>query len=305
MKRGYWLLSMLVAAAIVAVLASPGAEAACSSLVRVMSGAYPDQNFVQPEGWPSSGTSSDPDQSGQFHIGLFWEAGARGVRDSNNYSHANWWTRYSPEHGWYFAGNLSHPGVRGCPAGPASFGGATNGNSDLILAALDRDVKADRTGNSDAFFYVARSSFNMGQGVQFDQGQNSVDGAWGPGTMVPIPAPTVVNSARGAGNVTVDVSFGDIAAGFQGAGAAHSTITAYNLCTAQGTTQPGREASAWNCSAATVATAAGGAQISGVELECGAGNVFLATQLQIDGARGYVTEYVSRAASVSCAGGSR
>ena len=88
--------------AVVTVVASPGADAGCTSLVQVRSGAHPTQNFIQPVDWPSSGTSSDPDQSGQFHIALFWEPGARGARDSNGYSHTNWWKRFDSAYGWYF-----------------------------------------------------------------------------------------------------------------------------------------------------------------------------------------------------------
>ena len=160
---------------------------------------------------------------------------------------------------------------------PASFGGDSSAIPQMIVTALDRDVKSGRDGNSDAYFYVARSNFMLERGIQFDQGPQSADGQWGPGTMVRIPAPQIISSAAGRGGVTLDVSFDDVADGFQGAGDAHATITGYNLCTAAGASQPSREASAWNCSAATTSTRPGGATISGFASVLG--SVFYTTPL--------------------------
>ena len=183
MRRGLVRFSeFLSVASLVVLFLAPRADAACKSLVQMGTGSYPNQNYLA----APAGSSSDADEAGQFHIGHFWEPGKRGSQDEGNYGNAGWWVRFSVGYPWYLNGNLTDPGVNGCPGARASFGGDASGPAELIVTVLDK-----RIDDTDASFYVARPDFALTEGIQYDMGPDSPTGSWADWNLQPMPAPLV------------------------------------------------------------------------------------------------------------------
>lgn len=298
MKRGILVVSAL-GVLLLAALAAPQANAACSSAQEFSTGLFPSYFYTS----VPAGASTAPGSSGAARTGAFWEPGFRATQGSGTYGHANWWISYDggATTGWYLRGNLTDSTVAGCPGVPAPVGDGA-GVNELLVLLQDTD-------GTKSYVSLSRVRYNTNgsAGRQFDMGPGSAE-PWTAPALVAIPKPFVNTSGRSGPTVTLNVQLADVAPAFQGyqAGgmpfAAHSSITGYQLCSQERlntAAAPTRLASdGWVC------TDVGTTQVGGRTLDrletCGStsNRRYVATRLVIDGNQ--PTDLVSQAVAVEC-----
>lgn len=335
MKRSIWVLSIIAVAAFVAVIATPPAQAACASPIQFGSGSYPYINYVTAPPTASTNTTL-----GALHIGRFYEPGKRtpnaANQDEGAYAHALWWKQFGPTYPFYVQGQMD-VGVDGCPGVPPNQGGGAaadggaactttcpaGGPNEIVIVLLDADDPPGPNGG-DAYYFALRPSFYILDFPEFNMAPANINTCpgWTAHAMQPIPRANVTLSSRVDSNtVALNFSLADVAPGFQGiwdgnddaldpndavcsAKSPYATITGYNICQFEGSSDPGRAAGSWTC-APGPATGPGGASLTNFQVDC-TGTVndkFIATQLRFNGgpaAGGYDSEYVSRSTRVEC-----
>jgi len=299
MKRGILVVSAL-GVLLLAVLAAPQANAACSAAQEFSSGLYPAYFYTTV---PSGSASTAPGNDGSGRKGAFWEPGFRATQGSNLYDHTNWWISYTggASTGWYLRGNLTDNRVAGCPGVPSPIGDGL-GVNELLVLLQDSDA-------TDSYVSVSRVRWNTdgSSGRQFDMGPSSVE-PWTAPALVAIPKPFVNSSGRAGATVSLDVQLADVAPAFQGYQAggmpfsAHATITGYQLCSQERPNvapAPTRLATdGWIC------TDVGTTQVGGRQLirqeTCAltTNRRYVATRLVLDGNQ--PTDLVSKAVAVEC-----
>jgi hypothetical protein len=116
--------------------------------------------------------------------------------------------------------------------------------------------------------------------------------------MVQLPRPRVTSSSRAGASVNLNVQVPAISDGLYGPNAANA-ITGFNILSASGTTDPGRNAAAYTLRS-SIAAAGGGAGTGAVTVDCTntAQDQWVVTQLALDG--GQVSSTVSAATRVNC-----
>lgn len=305
MKRGIWILGAF-GVLLIAVMAAPQAEAACTAAVQAQTGIYPNYSYTS-----APAAASISGNGGALRVGRFWEPGSGATQSSGSYSSNLWWPSYDgfAAFGGYIRANLTDAGVAGCPGAPNTFGGDTTASTDIIVLLEDKAID-----ESDAYYYAARVSFDVAAGIQYDMGPLSAQ-TWTAPALVPIPKPFITSSGRSGATVTLDLTLADVAAGFQGrnlsnmALSPHASITAYQLCSQEklaSAPAPTRDRTdGWVC-ADVGATMVGGRTVTGRTETCantssGATSTrrYLATGLSFDsGAR--LSTYVSRAVVIPC-----
>jgi hypothetical protein len=106
-------------------------------------------------------------------------------------------------------------------------------------------------------------------------------GAQGNHTMIPIPRPKVLSSARVGSNVNLSVGIDSISAGLFGPNAG-TAVTGFNILTASSATNPGTDASAYTLRS-TIPSPGGAAATQGVSLDCtNTADQWIVTQIQFE-----------------------
>jgi len=228
-------------------------------------------------------------------VGRFWQPGNRSGVNETGCPDSAWLVPFPPPADKFYIHEFFGSTAcnnQGCPAG------------ELIV--LVQDVTTDGSGSK---FTIGRVTETSGGELIWNLNRTLDD--W---NLVPIPRPRVTSSSRSGTNVIVDVAFDDVAAAYHenqvtGSGSdadvpnpatPHSTITKYRLMKATGTSDPGRSPAAWTL-VSSVATAPGGASLTGITLDCSntAQDVFLATQLEFDNGQ-LLSDYVSASTRIEC-----
>lgn len=117
-------------------------------------------------------------------------------------------------------------------------------------------------------------------------------------TMIPVPRPRVLSSARVGSAVNLSVTVDSIAAGLFGPNAA-SAVTGFNILTASSATDPGTDSSAYSLRS-TIASAGGAAATGPISLDCtNPLDQWIVTQIQLENGT-VLANSVSGATRVHC-----
>jgi hypothetical protein len=229
----------LIATALVSVAFAPSASASCipaksAKTYNSGTGAFAYWHGVT----PTAGTT----MSGQT-----WQLGAPGVWSTGN---CNTVDMGNPTPGFfYFAGeniglNLDLGACgNGCPAPLATIA-----------------VAAYKSGPGGTEFLVATIAETPASAVNFDYATQ------GDHNMVTLPRPRVTTSSRAGTSVNLGISVPAVTGGLYGPNAG-SAITGFNILSAQGSSDPGRSASAYTLRGSIAATG-GTAGTGAISVDC-------------------------------------
>lgn len=281
--------------AVVALVAQP-ALAICDNsagFTQTPKGGTFDYNYLV---FGTDSTSGGGAQDGAGLAGKFWRLGSRATANEGTTATSDWVLTFAGA--WYIDGNwASLPGTVGC----------ASGNPMAIVVedrTLDGSAGLFAAGAADSFVVCPRE-WDMSGDANFNCATRPTR-TWADWTGQPIPRPRVTGSSRVAPNVVLDLQFDDVASGFFNGGngrSAYSVITGYVVKTQtllKTAPAPGAANTAAWTAIANTATAAGGASIAGVSVNCADPNtfVYVATALQFDG--GDQSSYVSQPTVVEC-----
>jgi hypothetical protein len=217
--------------------------------------------------------SPDGDAAGGTLVGQTWQLGASGTWSTGDCA------------GFLYFNSANAIGLDlnlgGCGSGCPATGST--------LAVLAQKKAAD---NRSTAFLLATVAETPGGAVNFDYSDK------GALQMIQMPRPNVTSSSRVGSTVNLNVQVPAVSGGLYGPGAANA-VTGYRVLSAQGATDPGRDAAAYSLRSTLTATA-GGAATGTVALDCtNLADTWVVTQVVFDG--GAVTSNaVSEARQVHC-----
>jgi hypothetical protein len=272
-----------VAVVAVAVMAGGAANAACNPSKEFALAYYGTDKFI------NFAVTDNQDTTGSI-IGRVWGAGARattgdapGLCDDQSYILDG-----GPNQKTIFGSNGADLGTGTCDTGCWT--------TPLILLVQTKSLDG-----STASYVVGKSAEFSGPNFDFSRADG---GDW---NMIQIPKPNVTASSRTATDVTVDVSLDPPTNAVRTAAAdafpAPSVISGYQLVTAAGGADPGREQALWVPvpGQTTVPTSAGPSTRGGVVLACPAGtSIWIANRPVFDNGQ-FSGDYVSAGVRIACA----
>jgi len=264
MKSMIRILALTAAVAVVGFVAAP-AEASCTGSVIVQSfgaGGYSELIF------PAGTTAADI-------VGHFWVTGNRANINegtsrivANTQADDQGFVRFDPNfNSWYIFGNLSAPGIVGCPS-----------PTDTLTFFVGAKT------NNGAFFHVRTAAKNQTGDYDMSAGGNI--------NLVPLPRAAVQSSSRDTTNVNLQLlAAAPPAGGFSGL----PVPSGWAYVSAAGNTDPGRDGTLYEAGGPLTPGVPSGAILNCSNL---AADRFVATQLVVDGFP--ISRLVSPAQRVEC-----
>jgi hypothetical protein len=264
MKSMIRILALAAALAVVGFVAAP-AEASCSGSVIVQSfgaGGYSELIF------PAGTTATDI-------VGHFWVTGNRAAINegtskivASTQADVEGFVRFDPAfNSWYIFGNLSAPGIVGCPS--------PTDNLTFFIGAKT---------NNGAFFHVRTAAKNVTGDYDMSAGGNI--------NLVPLPRASVQSSARAGTSVNLQLlAQAPPAAGFSGI----TVPKGFQYVSAAGNADPGRDGAAYEAGGTLTPGSPSPASVNCSNLTQ---DRFVATQLVVDGFP--ISRLVSPASRVEC-----
>jgi hypothetical protein len=258
MKRTIRILGVAAVLVACAVAAAPSANAGCA--VPKIFSSWGDGGYfylVPPPGATDSSL-----------LGRFWTIGNRASVNEGTYADTNWVKFYAPTNVWYINGTLDSPQITGCPTG-----------SMLVLIQNNDGPTAS---------FVAANQIETPAAQKFYDYSTLATHF----TMVPIPRPQVVSSARVGSSVQMNVNIPSAQSGVYGPNTA--SLLQYRIVTRSGTSDSGRAAAAYTPGAVVPANTT-----TPLSVDCSAvtSDQWVATQLLVDG---FPTDLVSAPTRVNC-----